>query len=293
MTPLLVLALALVVPPVSATAQQPFGEKDAVVTLSEKVSPGDWVRIHARAGIVAITEGTGDRLEYRAEKDVRDGRNEDIAFVLLRDRDGITICALSDEGDSCDRNGVHGGGRGLRWRSGDRARVHITVQVPRGLRVRASSGNGAVSLAAAAIEAHLSSGNGRVMVSGVQGPVDASSGNGDITIERVSGPVSASSGNGVLRARIDKLTEADDMTFTTGNGRILLDLPADFAAILDARTGNGGVSTDFPVTIEGKFSTSRLRGTIGGDRARRRLRLTSGNGSLEIRSAGKVPGRNG
>ena len=140
-----------------------------------------------------------------------------------------------------------------------------------------------MSVAAAALEARVSTGTGRVLVSGAQGRVDASSGNGDITIDRVNGPVSASSGNGTLRVRIDKLTDADNMTFSTGNGRITLDLPADFAALVDARTGNGGVSSDFAVTIEGKFSPNRLRGTIVGEQAHRRLKLSSGNGSLEIR----------
>lgn len=286
---LLLLSLALPLP--ALPAQRPFGQRDSVVTMSERVAAGDWVRIHARLGSVAITEGTGDRVEFRAEKEVRRGRLEDIAFVMLKDKDGLTICAVFDEGDECDRDGVRSDSRGDGWRWGERARVTITVQLPRGVRVRASSGNGAVSLAAAAAEARVSSGNGRVMVSGVQGRVDASSGNGDITVERVSGPVNASSGNGVLRARIEKLSDPDDMTFSTGNGRIILDLPADFAAAVDARTGNGSVTTDFPVTIEGRFSPNRLRGTIGGDHPRRRLKLTSGNGSLEIRSLGRTPGR--
>ena len=88
-------------------------------------------------GSVAITEGSGDKIEFRAEKDVRRGRIGEIAFVTLRDSDGITICAVLDADDECDRDGVHREKRHDGWRWGERARVIITVQLPLGVRVRA------------------------------------------------------------------------------------------------------------------------------------------------------------
>ena len=50
------------------------------------------------------------------------------------------------------------------WR--DRARVNITVSIPRGTRVRSGTGNGALSVNGAFADARVGSGNGRVRVTG-------------------------------------------------------------------------------------------------------------------------------
>ena len=100
----------------------------------------------------------------------------------------------------------------------------------------------------------------------------------------MTGPVNASSGNGDIRVRMDRLAGSEDMEFSSGNGRIELELPSDFSAELEANSGNGRVTTDFPITISGRLTPSRLRGTIGN--GGRRLRLSTGNGSVEIRKRG-------
>ena len=287
-----------------ASGQEIVGRNESVFTLSEQIDARGWVRLFSHAGDITITEGSGGTVELRAEKDARRGSIEDLGFIVRRESDGLTICAVyAGYEDSCDADGLRGDrrrGSGRNWR--DRARVHMTLRVPRGVRVRSGSGNGDVSLVATVAEAHLSSGNGKVRVSGVEGRVEASSGNGEITVERAggpvransgngdvfvdaaNGPVNASSGNGDLRVSMRRLTGSDDLEFSTGNGRVLLDLPADFSADVEASTGNGRVTTEFPITIQGRVTPTRLRGTIGN--GGRRLRLSSGNGSLEIRRGG-------
>jgi hypothetical protein len=300
MRPTIHAALALFVLAAPVAAQELIGQKETVVTLSERIPSGGWVRVFSRAGDISVSEGSGATMEFRAEKEVRRGSVEDIAFRVLRESDGVTICAIFEEDDDCSAEGVHSDRRrseNRSWR--DRAKVHITVKVPRGSRIRTSSGNGDVSLAAAVSEARVGSGNGKVRVSGVTGRVEASSGNGEVTVEGVggpvvassgngdvtvtssSGPINASSGNGDIRASMDRLTGDDDMDFSSGNGRIELTVPANFSAEIDASSGNGRVATDFPITIKGKITPSRLRGTIGN--GGRRVRMTTGNGSMEIR----------
>lgn len=306
-TTLRCLALTALLLPAAATlasAQEIVGRKESVFTLEEQVSAGGWVRLFSNAGDITITEGSGRTVALRAEKDARRGSVEDLGFVILRQSDGLTICAVHvGNEDSCDENGLRGDRRRGRWNDWrDRGRVHMTVRVPRGVRVRSGSGNGDMSLVAAVAEARVSSGNGKVRVSGVEGRVEASSGNGEVTIEAAggpvrassgngdvfvnatNGPVNASSGNGDLRITMRRLAGDEDLEFSTGNGRVLLDLPADFSAEVEASTGNGRVTTDFPITIQGRVTPTRLRGTIGN--GGRRLRISSGNGSLEIRRVG-------
>jgi len=280
-------------------AQEVLGRRDRTFTTSAPVSAGGDVRIFARSGDITITEGTGSTVDFRAEKDDR-GRLEDAGFVVLRNGNGVTICAVYDEDDECARDGVRGPSRS-NWNRGRRERVRLTmtVTVPRGTRLQTSSGNGDVSLSAAVAEARVTSGNGKVNVSRVTGRVDASSGNGEVSVENVggavnarsgngdvrigttNGPVSASSGNGDVRVSMDRLTGDEDLEFTTGNGRIEVVVPSDFSARVDANTGNGRIQTDFPITIEGRLTKNRLRGTIGN--GTRRLRMSTGNGSMEIR----------
>jgi DUF4097 and DUF4098 domain-containing protein YvlB len=70
------------------------------------------------------------------------------------------------------------------------------------------------------------------------------------------------------------------MEFRTGNGEVRVEVPEGFTAVIDASMGHGRFSSDFPITLEGRFSPQRLRGTIGS--GGRRVRLSSGNGDIEI-----------
>ncbi len=279
-----------------ASAQEIVGRNDRVFTLNEQITSGGSVNIYTVSGTITVTEGSGQTVEYRAEKER--GDVDDVGFIVLRGSGALTICAIYDEDDRCDEDGFRNSRRSRgNWR--DRARVHVTVALPRGVRARVGSGNGEVSFAVAAAEANVSSGNGKVRVSRVQGrvqassgngavsvdnvtgPVRASSGNGDVSVSAVAGPVNASSGNGDIIVAMDRLSGNDDLEFSSGNGRIEVTLPADFSAELEASTGNGRIMTDFPIRLVGRISPTRLRGTIGD--GGRRLRMTTGNGSMEIR----------
>ncbi|ODT03789.1 MAG: hypothetical protein ABS52_07630 [Gemmatimonadetes bacterium SCN 70-22] len=292
-------ATLLVGVPVTLAAQQIQGRSERTFSVSERVAAGGVVNIYAAIGDITITEGSGNTMEFRAEKDVRRGELEDVGFVVLRDAGGVTICAVMSEDDECDADGLNTESRS-RWTRGNRSiKLAITVKVPRGTRLRTTSGNGDIAATAALAEARIRSGNGRVKVSGVSGSVDAStgngevtvdgtggpvkarSGNGDVTIGTVNGPVSASSGNGDIRVSMERLTGSGDLEFSSGNGRIVVEVPADFSAEVEANSGNGRVTTDFPITIKGRLTPSRLRGTIGN--GGRLLRMHTGNGTMEIR----------
>ena len=293
-------AAALATAPALLSAQQVQGVKERVFSASERVGSGGEVRIYARQGDITISEGTGSTVEFRAEKDDRRGRLDEIGFIVRKDGDGVTICAVYADDDDCEADGLER--RSGRWNWGRRSlHLAMTVKVPRGVHLRTSSGNGDVSLVAGVAEARVSSGNGKVRISGVNGRVDASSGNGEVTVDNasgpvqarsgngdvtigtVNGPVNASSGNGDIRVRMDKLSGSDDMEFSSGNGRVEVVVPSDFSAEVEANSGNGRITTDFPITIRGKLSPSRLRGTIGNGGGR--LRMSTGNGSMEIRRA--------
>ena len=285
----------------SVAGQEIVGRGDRTYILNGPVDAGGWVRIATFNGRIEITSGTTGMVELRAVKEVRRGEIEDIGFVVRREQGGITICAVWEDSDECDEDGSYRGGRRSRnWSRDHQGQVDFTVRIPAGVRVRAGSGNGDVRITGAGAEVNASTGNGRVTIAGSSGEVHASTGNGDVTVENASGPVevstgsgavrvvtstgpvSANSGNGDIDVTIGKLDRMPDMSFSTGNGEVRLVLPSGLGAEIDASTGNGNVTTDFPVTLRsGRLDPSRLRGTIGSGGGR--LTISSGNGDIEIR----------
>ena len=286
---LLVTALAM---PAVAAAQ----ERDRDFTFRERVPAGAWLRVHTLHGDVRVTEGSGDRVEVIGRKNGEDAA--ELRISTLRSGADVTICAIW-EGGQCDAEGIHSS---RKWSHRGEASVDFEVRLPRGVKIRALSGNGEVMVSGATAEVHASSGNGTVSVASSGGPVSASSGNGDVDVSEAggevtarsgngdvrvttsNGPVSAYTGNGSIDARMSSLGGTADMSFRTGNGDITLLLPANFEGEIDARLPNGRLESDFPLRVEGRLDPRRLRATIG--RGGRRITIMSGSGGAEIRKAG-------
>ncbi|MFN0178328.1 MAG: DUF4097 family beta strand repeat-containing protein [Gemmatimonadales bacterium] len=266
----------------SGSAQQIVGREGTSYSLTERIDDGAWIRIASPNGTIRVTQGPGTQVEVRAEKVIRRGDAEDVGFVVRRGSGGLTVCAVYDDEDECDEDGdYHGRNRSSDWWREHQIRIDFTVRIPAGVRVKAGSGNGEVSISGAGPEVIAASGNGRVTVEGAHGPVDASSGNGDIRVTTSAGPVTASSGNGDIDVAMDQLERSASMEFSTGNGSITVAVPEDFGAELQSSTGNGRVSVDLPLKVRGRINHSRVRGTIGDGGGR--LVMTSGNGNIEVR----------
>ncbi|MGQ0639555.1 MAG: DUF4097 family beta strand repeat-containing protein [Gemmatimonadaceae bacterium] len=289
----------LLLPTTYLGAQELVGRGERVFSISETIASGGTLRVFTPNGKLTIHPSSNDRVTFRGEKDVRNADYEDIAFQVIRSSDGLTICALFTEDDECSDRGVRSGNRSGRFWRNRSLRVDVTVNVPRGVRVRAGTGNGEVSVDGVGGEAHISTGNGRMRITNVSGEVEASSGNGEVFIDRATGPVqvssgngdisvratrgpvTASSGNGDIEVEMAELRLDGDMEFTTGNGSVRVTVPDGFNGDLSADTGNGHFVTDFPMTLQGRFREGHVRGTIGS--GGRRVRMSSGNGRIELR----------
>src|SRR6266699_3377571 len=110
-----------------------------------------------------------------------------------------------------------------------------------------------------------------------QGDLNLHTGDGDIRVVNISGDFRVDSGDGNLEIRsADGTLNAD-----TRDGNIALRLPSDFAADLDAETGDGRVNIDFPLTTNGSAKERTARGKINGGGALLELRTGDGNIDLE------------
>jgi DUF4097 and DUF4098 domain-containing protein YvlB len=64
------------------------------------------------------------------------------------------------------------------------------------------------------------------------------------------------------------------------NGSIDVALPPGVNADLAASTVNGHISSDFPITVRGRFTSRHLHGTLGS--GGRELKVSTVNGSITV-----------
>lgn len=229
-----------------------------------RVDRGDAVEIKGINGDIDATFTSGSEVRVRAEKKARDDDPNEVRVEVVEHGDGVTICAVYPD-DGGRKNECKPGDAGhLSSRDNDVA-VHFIVEVPAGVEFRANTVNGGVDAA------------------GLQSDVRASTVNGGINVS-TSGLAKASTVNGSIKASMGRADWTGDLDFNTVNGSITVEMPADAGAHVKASTVNGGLETDFPLTIQGKFSNRKMEGTIGG--GGRDLSLETVNGSIRLKKSG-------
>jgi DUF4097 and DUF4098 domain-containing protein YvlB len=252
---------------------------------------GSWLRIRNYKGDVRVSETSGSTVTVSARR-----RDDNTRFEIKRDGNNVTICAMTDYTTRCDaRSYSSHSSRGDR----DITRSDLTVSLPRGLKLLASTGNGDVDVRGAGEEVAASSGNGEINVSGARGRVSASSGNGEIRVESAEGdvdvnsgngnifvtttrgPVSANTGNGSIDVTMRSLSGDENMDFNTGNGTITVAFPSNLSARIQANGAFRDFESDFPIQMGSGWTSNRIRGTIGS--GARNIQFNTGNGKIRIR----------
>ena len=276
-------------------AQSVVGRAESVYTWRGTIPANGSFVVRNFNGPIDVRPSSGSTVELRAEKvNFRGGDMREVGFVVRTSSSGdVEICSTTND-DSCDGD-RHRGDR--HW--GENVKVNMTVLVPRSVRLRVATGNGAVTVENAGSEVEASTGNGRVRVAGTEGrvhvstgngevevrgakaAVNVSTGNGDVDVTTAEGPVEVSSGNGDIDVRMTTVRAREDMEFHTGSGSVRLTLPANYNGELDASTGNGSINSEFDLKVKGQLNPRRVRATIGDGGAM--LRMSTGNGRFDIR----------
>jgi hypothetical protein len=138
--------------------------------------------------------------------------------------------------------------------------ARIVASVPRSCNIVARSGDGAITIERVTGKIELNTGDGSVHGVELDGSLRAHTGDGSLRFDNVSGSVDLDSGDGGARlsgklqgvrlrtgdGSVDVRAEDgsamnDDWEIRTGDGGLRLELPAGFAASLDAATGDGAV----------------------------------------------------
>jgi len=163
-----------------------------------------------------------------------------------------------------------------------RVSVNYEVKVPQGVNLgEVKSTNGSVYITGPVGHTNASTTNGRIELDGAKGTISLSSTNGRIEAVNIRGELDADTTNGTIM--LEMISFEDTIKAKTTNGSITLrvgsleKVNADF----NARTVNGSISLDLPVTLKSmKKSRRSLEGQIG--QGGPEISLRTVNGSIKI-----------
>ena len=271
------LAIALAAPALGA--QQQFGRDSDTWRWDGRVDAGRWMNVFNINGSVDFLPSTDNMVHVLAEKRSNGREMDDIHYEVVQEGGNVTICAIWNDNSRCEDNGIHQIRRNENNET--HSSVKFTVRVPRNIRVGAHSVNGGVSVRDVGTEVKANTVNGGVTVRNSLGPVMATTVNGGVDVNTSTGPVNAQTVNGNVDARMASLQGDDDMSFKTVNGSVSITVPERFDANFRFDTVHGGINSDFPMTLTGRFGPRHASGTIGN--GGRDLRASSVNGSIELR----------
>lgn len=222
------------------------------------LQPGQQFEIKNLNGAIYAEAGTGDRVEIVAEKS---GRDADRVTVEVVEHDGgITVCSMYPG----DERSVCAPGDAARVRNEDnlKATIEFHVRVPAGVRLDANTMNG------------------RIEVEGMAAALRAVTMNGAIDVS-TTGWAELSTMNGSIEARLGRTDWQGQLEIESMNGSIDVTLPADAATVVQARTMNGKVSSDWDLSYDDTRRRNRADGRLGD--GGRELSVETMNGSITIR----------
>lgn len=177
--------------------------------------------------------------------------------------------------------------------------IRVDVRVPRDLDLDVHTGDGDVSAQPVSGHIHFDTGDGNIIATGLKGDLSMHTGDGHIEASGLDGSLRADTGDGhmTIRGRFDHLdlntgdgsveAEAssgsrinDAWAIKTGDGHVNLRIPDDLHADLNARTGDGSITVDFPISVSGSLSHSSVHGKLNG--GGNELKISSGDGSIHL-----------
>jgi DUF4097 and DUF4098 domain-containing protein YvlB len=178
-------------------------------------------------------------------------------------------------------------------------KLEIEVRMPKDTDILVETGDGSIKADHISGSVDLRTGDGSISVSDIKGNLRIHTGDGSVEGANLDGNCEATSGDGRIRlsGRFDALSvdsgdgsiEATTINgskmqvpwkIRSGDGSVTLAIPGDLSADIDASTGDGHISADIPMTVEGLISKSHIRGKLNG--GGQSLTVHSGDGSIRL-----------
>ncbi len=249
------------------------------------VKSGEWLTVATDLGSVRVVGGSGSEVSVLAE--LR-GRQKDV--------DNFDITA-EQVGGGVDVRGRGSMTRGWFWNSSD-LDVRYTINVPHDFNVRLNTSGGNIEVGSLKGTVNGETSGGDIRLNEIEGKVDMHTSGGNIRVEKVKGEVRMETSGGEIG--VNSVTGGVDVNTSGGNvrisdvdgnvksetsggniyvkvtggnkgiyaetsgGNIEIRVAKSVGANIDAATSGGDVECDLPVTVSGKISESRIKGTVNG-----------------------------
>jgi hypothetical protein len=122
--------------------------------------------------------------------------------------------------------------------------------------------------------------NGGLAIRDVEGRLEFTTTNGGVKLTNVGGDVRGRTTNGGVDIVLDGASwRGEGMNVQTTNGGVKIAVPDDYSARLHLATQNGGMNSDFPLTVSGRLDRG-IDATLGAGGAP--IRVTTSNGGVRL-----------
>jgi len=219
-----------------------------------QLAKGQRIEIRDVNGSIKATAAPGGNIVVTAVKKAgRRGSPSDVRIETLAHSGGVTVCVIYGDGDCRD-----GGSRTNNKQNNDTS-VEFTVQVPAGIGLSAHTVNGSID------------------ANGLQSDAEVATVNGQVTVA-TNGSARANTVNGDIKAAMGQAPNGG--TFSTVNGGITLQLPAETNANVRASTVSGDIQSDFPLQMSTEPGPKNASGVLGA--GGQELRVSTVNGGIKL-----------
>lgn len=232
------------------------------------VNEATLLTVENKNGSIEIRSWDNDEIEVVAYKKVRaDDKEtalrlmEELKIVIFERGDEIEVITEYPHSKRNNGGGFWSWVMGRSWNTG--YSVSYEIRVPR------------------QFDLNLESTNGRIEVLDCSGRMRLETTNGKIIADDVSGSARCNTTNGSISASFIKVLEQEEMSFSSTNGSIKVYLPRNIDAEISARTTNGSINCDLPVSERYNRSRKKLDAVINDGGMLIYLKTT--NGSIHIR----------
>jgi len=145
------------------------------------------------------------------------------------------------------------------------------------------TGDGAVRAHGLKGECEVSTGDGKVILDDMDGKLRARTGDGHMTVSGRFDALDLSTGDGRVDATARPGSKlANGWNLETGDGAVMIRVPHDITAMLDARTRDGHINVQLPISVSGRLNGRQLVGELNGGGPPLRVRTSDGSITLAL-----------
>jgi hypothetical protein len=241
LVPAVVLMLALAVAAVPGFAiSKEFNQ-------SYPMQPGGTFELQNVNGTVEVQGWEKDVVEVHALKTAKfkESDLERVSIEINANHDGVSVATRYPQNEGVE------------------VTVEYTIHVPYSAKVE-----------------HLGTVNGTVVIAGVDQVEELRTVNGNIEVYGADSTVHAHTTNGNVRLELSHVHGISGTLAETTNGSVVLALPADAQADLEARCLNGNFLSELPVAMESSQKPRELHGKLG--RGGAPIKLHTVNGGIRL-----------